>query len=145
MEFSPETLAALEVLDQFTSHKLRKREDVGTLLEIGVTASAAAEFNKLVFQSKVSWNVYNVLNKSSASEDAYPMLEREFGQSIADLREALVFFAANAPEVTGNHLKSTYLGMESGTLRNLIDLAHDLAQFKDLQADRRRQRDDTAD
>ncbi len=49
MQFSAETQSVLTYLDQQTENGLRKRDDLGAIMEIGASVGAAEEFNALTF------------------------------------------------------------------------------------------------
>ncbi len=134
MTLSPETTAVLEYLDHYTGHNIRKRNDIGALLEAASVLDASDEFNELVFSGKAAWNVYSTLRKTQSGQEGYQHLESEFTRIVQEMRERLVFFAAQMPEEAITRFTELYLGIGQGTMRNLIDLAHDLARFKDLQA-----------
>lgn len=138
MEFSPETTAVLEYLDAFTQNNLRKRNDIGSILEAASKLGAAAEFNNLVFVGKVSWNLYSAIRRITPNDEGYQTLEREFATNMNQLRAELLFFVTNTPDEQQQRFEQIYLGLGQGTMRNLVDLAHDLARFKDLQAEQKR-------
>jgi hypothetical protein len=139
MELSEQTQAVLAYFQHYTGHNVRKPNDVGTILETAAGMNAAEQFNALVFTGKCAWNVYAALRKVSPNDEGYNTLEREFAATIQTLREQLALFASNAPADAQARLKQVYLGMGQGTLRNVVDLAHDLARFKDMQHDQQRQ------
>lgn len=137
MEFSRDTDMILTYLDNYTPHGLRKRNDLGMLLEIGAQTGLAKEFNDLVFTGKIVWNLYTTLRRSGGGKDA-AALQQEFATNINTLRERLLPFAAHTPEDARERFEKIYLGTNDGTLRNLVDLAFDLAQLKDVQSEQKR-------
>jgi len=143
MELSEQTQAVLAYFQHYTGHNVRKPNDVGTILETAVSIGAAEQFNDLVFTGKCAWNVYAALRKVSPNDEGYKTLEREFAATVQRLREQLAVFASNVPADTQARFEQVYLGMGQGTLRNVVDLAHDLARFKDMQNDQQRQQSHT--
>lgn len=138
MTFSTETSAVLDYLDHYTGHNLRKRNDIGALLEAASMLDAPDEFNEFIFSGKVAWNLYSTLRKTQSGQEGYQHLESEFTRGVQDMRERLLFFIAQMPEEVTTRFTDLYLGIGQGTMRNLIDLAHDLARFKDLQTQQAR-------
>lgn len=138
MPISPQTALALEYMDNYTGNNLRKRNDLGEILETASTQDSADEFNALVFKGKVVWNLYSTLRKTPHNNEGYAHLEQEFSTSVHELREQLVFFAAHSANDTATRFQEVYLGTGQGTMRNIVDLAHDLARFKDMQNDAKR-------
>ena len=137
--FSQETEAVLTYLDEFCRGNLRKRNDIGLLLDIGWKHEAAQEVNEVVFAGKCVWNVYQTLKKQQPNTEGLPKLEQEMMANIAELREKLIFFVANADEQHANRFNEVYLGTHTGTVKNLIDLSFDLAVFKDVQNQKSKQ------
>ena len=138
MSFSEQTEAVLQYFDHYTGHNIRKRSDIGAVLESASMLDAAEEFNKLVFLGKVVWNLYNALRKAQSGQEGYQHVEREFASGMQDFREELLFFVAKMPDDAQKRFTEVYLGVGQGTMRNLVDLAHDFARFKDLQANQER-------
>lgn len=133
MELSEQTRAVLAYFDEYTGGNVRKPHDLATLLEAASQLGAAEEFNHLVFVGKCAWNVYGVLRKVQSNDEGYGNLEREFATAINDLRGLLLFFSSHVAGQMQQRFEETYLNTTPGTLRNVIDLAHDLARFKDMQ------------
>jgi hypothetical protein len=136
-QFSEQTQAVLSYFDQYTGGNVRKMNDIGTVLEAASQLAAAEEFNALVFAGKCVWNLYTTISKVSPNDEGYQHLEREFASNVHDVRERLVFFAANISPEQRTRFEQTYLSVTQGTMRNVVDLAHDLARFKDMQSDQR--------
>jgi hypothetical protein len=134
MLFSEQTEAVLAYLDHYTGDNLRKRADVGAVLESASMLDAAEEFNKLVFAGKVVWNLYGTLRKVTSGQEGYQQVEHEFSNALHTLREELLFFVANMSAEQHKRFTEIYLGVGQGVMRNLVDIAHDFARLKDLQA-----------
>lgn len=137
MEFSEDIQEVLQFLDGVTNNGLRKRQDFGMLLEIAARHEASEEFNSLVFAGKCCWNVYSSFRKLTPASEGYQTLEKEMASTIGALRAEVVFFAANAESAAERNLEQSYLGMGGAVAGNLLDLAHDLARFKDVQNQRK--------
>lgn len=142
MQFSQDTEAILSYLDSYAVHGLRKRNDLGVLLEVGAKTGSAKEFNDLVFTGKSVWNLFATLKKAGAGGNT-DALQREFALHVNAMREQLLPFVAHVDDEVRDRFSTVYLGTGDGTLRNLVDLAYDLAQVKDVQADQRRGPDET--
>ncbi|MFN5006526.1 MAG: hypothetical protein ACK5GO_03420 [Ignavibacteria bacterium] len=134
--FSSDIEALLTHLDQ-RGGGLRKRSDIGLLFEHAAEQGAADLINSLVFHGKVIWSTYGLLKKHSEQTDGYANLEREFMQAINDVRILIHDHTASWQEDHRMRFEETYLGMNQGTIRNIVDLAHDFAEIKHLQQDAR--------
>jgi hypothetical protein len=138
MAYSVQTETVLAYFDEYTGFNLRKRNDFAELLEIASRSGAADEFNRLVFTGKVVWNLYHALRKTTDAQEGYQTVEQEFAKEIHHLRDGLLFFmmqkeADDNDDGTRQRFQEVYLGTGQGTMRNIVDVAHDLARFKDLQ------------
>lgn len=134
--FSSDIEALLSHLDQ-RGGGLRKRSDIGLLFEHAAENGEAEIINRLVFSGKVIWSTYSLLRKTTEQTDGYANLEREFMQAVNDVRVLIHEFTASWNEEHRLRFEETYLGMNQGTIRNLVDLAHDLSEIKHLQQDAR--------
>jgi hypothetical protein len=134
--FSTDIEALLSHLDQ-RGGGLRKRSDIGLLFEHAAEAGEADIINRLVFNGKIIWSTYGLLKKTTEQTDGYANLEREFMQAVNDVRILIHEFTASWNEEHRLRFEETYLGMNQGTIRNIVDLAHDFAEIKHLQQDAR--------
>lgn len=141
MNLSNETEAVLAYLDAVTENNLRKRSDLGAVLEIGFQLGVAEKCNDLIFSGKCVWNVYAALRKATPNNEGYKQLEQEFASVIKNFREMLLFFVANSPQVVMERFEQTYLGVGQGVLRNVVDFTHDLARLKDVQNEGKHSKD----
>ena len=137
MEFSRDTEMILTYLDNYAPNGLRKRNDLGALLELGAQTGAAEEFNQLVFTGKIVWNLYTTWRKAGSGKDS-SVLQQEFAATVHTLREYLIPFVAHASDEIRERFEKIYLGTNDGTLRNIVDLAYDLARMKDVQSEQKR-------
>lgn len=139
MMLSEQTQSALAYFDEYSGFNLRKKNDIGEILEIASVVGAAEEFNALVFAGKIVWNLYSTLRKITSEQDGYRNVEHEFAEAVQTMRERLAFFALESDDdALKQRFEEVYLGVSQGTMRNLVDIAHDLARFKDLQGDEQR-------
>ncbi len=130
---SPDTEAVLGFLDEAIEGGLRKRSDVGILLELGAQTNQPELFNTIVTSGTAVWKVYTLLRRTKPGAEGYKLLEQEFGQQLNDLRENLATMVSTASNDVLNRFDDIYFGLTQGVIRNLVDLGHDLARIKDLQ------------
>ena len=134
--FSPDVEALLSHLDQ-RGGGLRTKSDIGLIFEHAAEKANADLINRLIFSGKIIWSTYGVLRKTTEQTDGYGNLEREFMQAVNDVRIIIHEFTSEWKIEHKNRFEETYLGMNQGTIRNIVDLAHDLAEIKHLQQDTR--------
>lgn len=135
MQLSEDTRAVLEFLDSTIEGGLRKRNDIGVILELGATHGEADLFNAISRTGTGMFKVYSTLRKVQQGADGFEQLEREFALQMNLLREQLATLAQFADDETALRFDDIYFGMTQGVIRNLVDLAHDLAKIKGLQND----------
>lgn len=137
MDLSPDTENVLNYLDQASGGGLRKRNDMGVILELAAERGAHEELNALVFHGRHLHNLYSTLRKTQAGIEGYATLEHEFASSVETLRELLAKTLVDADEEQVKRFETQYYQTTRGSLRNLIDLAHDLGVLKAVQNDRK--------
>lgn len=133
MMLSPDTESVLAFLDEAVEGGLRKRNDVGVLLELGATHGEADLINTITTTGTGLWRVYRTLRRVQPGSDGYAQLEQEFGLQLNALRTHLAKLVEHADDATLQRFDEIYFGMTQGVIRNLVDLGHDLARIKDLQ------------
>lgn len=138
MNLSEDTLAVVEYLDQYCKGNLRKKNDIGVVLELAATADDAEIVHNIVFAGTSLWKVFTLLRKQTPQSEGFKQLEDEFASAMNALRSQLAALIEQAPDEVVLRFHDTYLGMGSGIIRNLTDLAHDMANFKELQNDMKR-------
>jgi hypothetical protein len=131
--FSPDTEHVLDYLDHASGQGLRKRNDMGTLLELAAERGAHEEINELTFHGRHLFNLYTTLRRESPQATGYATLEREFSAAVETTRDCLAKALVDAGEEHVERFQSQYYAMTQGSLRNLIDLAHDLGVLKSIQ------------
>lgn len=138
MSFLADTERVLNHLEQSSGGGLRKRNDLGLLLERAADMDAADTINGLAFHGKHFFGLYVALRRQTPSSEGYGVLEREFAQGAERLRELISGLMIDATTEQIERFDGLYYQMTQGSLRNLVDLAHDLGVLKSVQNDRKR-------
>jgi len=133
MQLSEDTLSVINYLHEAIEGGLRKRNDVGIVLELAATSDDAETFNNITRLGTGAWRVYGTLRRVKPGDEGYRLLEEEFARQINELREHLALLMNSADDETLKRFDEVYFGMTQGVLRNLVDLSHDLSKIKDLQ------------
>ena len=135
MQLSPDTEAVLAVLDETIEGGLRKRQDIGVLLEAGAVTNQSTLFNEIVTAGTAVWKVYGTLRKLKPGDEGFRLIEEEFSRQMTLLREHMASMMEPVPDETLKRFDEVYFGFTQGVMRNLVDLGHDLAKIKGLQRD----------
>jgi hypothetical protein len=133
MDISEETEHVLAYLDQAAGQGLRKRNDIGALLELAASSHLPDEINDLAFHGSFLYNLYQTLRKSAPGAEGYQHLEREFSAAVETVRQLMAKLLVDADEEQVARFDSQYYQMTQGSLRNVVDLAHDLGVLKSVQ------------
>ena len=133
MDLSPDTESVLAFLDEAVEGGLRKKNGVGTLLELGAQQNMPELINQITTTGTGLWKVYKTLRRVEPGADGYSQLEKEFGLQLNELRTHMATLVEPAGDDVLKRFDETYFGMTQGVIRNLVDLGHDLARIKDLQ------------
>ncbi|MFY8000886.1 MAG: hypothetical protein ACOVSW_19995 [Candidatus Kapaibacteriota bacterium] len=139
MPISEQTQSVIAYFDTYSGFTLRKKNDLSEILDIAATSGDAENFNATVFTGKIVWNLYSQLRKITSGDTAYANIEQEFANAVNALREYVLLFANLSEDAAvKQRFQEVYLDVNQGTMRNLVDFAHDLARFKDMQSDAQR-------
>ena len=112
---------------------LRKRTDIGLIFEYAALHNNSDQINDLIFTGKIVWNTYSALKKRNQSDEGYDLLEKQFMESVHTLRNGICQQSIGYTKEEQSRIEEIYLTMSQGTLRNIVDLAHDLSEIKNLQ------------
>jgi hypothetical protein len=135
MDLSPETENVLNYLESVSGEGLRKRNDMGTLLELASRRDADEEMNGLIFHGRHLYSLYKTLRKTGPGAEGYRVLEKEFATAIETVRDLLARVMVDAEDAEVARFNTHYYAVTHGSLRNLVDLAHDLGVLKGVQND----------
>lgn len=138
MQLSSDTENVLDFLDASSEHGLRKRNDLGVLFELSAESGAVEEMNGLLFHGTRLYNLYHTLRRAGAGAEGYDRLQKEFTDAVEQVRDLIARTLVNADREQVERFETTYYGMTQGSLRNLVDLAHDLGIAKHVQNDSKR-------
>lgn len=135
MKLSEDTVRVLEYLDQYTDNRLRKRNDLGLILEIGATYGLSEQINFLVFRGKSVWNISKKLWKVSPDDEGAQLLQKEMVRGVEEIKDNLEVILGYADDDNIKRFNDVYMPATRGALKNIVDLCHDFAQLKNLQSD----------
>ncbi len=140
MELSIDTRNVLDFLENFSEQGLRKRNDLGLLFELSAERGAHDEMNDLLFHGTYLYNLYRTLRNASANSEGYQNIEKEFAGSVEQVRDQIAKVLVDADQDHVERFQTTYYAITQGSLRNLVDLAHDLSVAKRIQNDNKHEK-----
>lgn len=133
MDLSEDTLRVLEFLDFTSSQTLRKREDLGIILETLATNNKPELANEIIFYGSALWGTYRILKKQTGN-DLTLNLKKEVEELFEKLNELItqVVEFIEEEEII-NRFNKVYLRRDIGARMNIIDLCYDLNELKKVQ------------
>ena len=132
MNLSIDTIEILKFLDLTSGNNLRKRNDLGIILEIGATFNQPELIDEIIFKGMYFWNISTTLKKTT-NPDELKLLQSEFDKTNLEFRYHLKELIENGDEPSKLRFEEIYLRDNNGSVNNLIDLAHDLSELKEVQ------------
>lgn len=140
MELNSATVSLLSELDAFSGGKIKRRPDLGMLLECGRSGQDRDILDELGFYSKFLHRTYGIMTRIGPAGEGYERLAREFSGAVDKTRALMTSLAAKSPGHEREGFTATYLVMTQESLDNLLALCHDLSWYKNWLIDSHRQR-----
>lgn len=135
MNISEDTLKVLEFLDNYSEGGIRKRNDIALLLEIAASNNQHELFNNLVFTGKSVWNLSKKVKKIDPHQEGADLVRNEFARQLDGFKKILeILLNQSDDEKIAERFDTIYFVITQGAVKNIIDLSHDLAIFKDVQS-----------
>jgi hypothetical protein len=135
MKISEDTERVLKYLDEYTGEKLRKRNDLGTILELGASHGLAEQINFLIFRGKSVWNISKKMWKVSPDDEGAQLLQKEMVRAVEEIKDVFEDIIGYAEDEDIKRFNDIYMPATRGALKNVVDICHDFAQLKNLQSD----------
>jgi hypothetical protein len=135
MEISKDIQELMELLEQFAEGKLRKQNDVATCFEICASYGGDEELGVLIFQGKILWNLSKKLRSTTQVDKGIELVQKEFESSLSKIKAVISEITDKLEGEDKERFEDVYLSLTKGSIMNIIDLSHDFAKFKDMQAE----------
>jgi hypothetical protein len=137
MPFSPSTTELLAALDSFSSGRLTRRDDLGTLLEAAGAGGAMGTFDELCFLAKFAHRTHLIMRRIGKDGTGYGSLQQEFTGAITRCHALAGSVLEGAPEVAREQFARRYLELSPAALGEFLALCYDLSWYKNWNIDRR--------
>ena len=135
MEITPSISAFLARLDEFSRHKLTRRNDLEVLFELARRQGREDDVDRLSFQGKFIVRAFGIMNRIGLNGEGYEKLSDEFRERLAESRALLESLTGTAPDSIRASFAAMYLAMTSDGLQNLLALLYDLSWYKNWRID----------
>jgi hypothetical protein len=134
MNISDETKNIIDFLQEISENKLRKADDLALIIEVSASYDGFEELKKLAFVGSSIKNINSTIKRAQQNSDGIDKLFQELQNSLIEFQNLLSEYYTFLDEKSKKRIQDIYLEKSQGSYRNIIDFAHDLALFKDLQA-----------
>ncbi len=132
MNLSQDTKEILQFLDHTTNNGLRKRNDIGAILELSASYNELDTFENLLFNGSALWNIHQTLKRNIDDIENTHKLRTESLTLANDIKQLLEVIIGEEYQDINDRFDKTYFVETSGSFSNLIDLSHDMAQLKNV-------------
>ncbi len=134
------TLSLLAALDAASRGQLKRRDDIGIVLDLGAFPERSATLDDLAFRSKFLTRTFGIMQRIGREGSGYDRLESEFAAGLEVVRGHLRTLLGDAPDEVRDRLTASYLAMTPGGMSNLMALLGDLTWYKNWLLDRKQGR-----
>lgn len=144
MEISQDTLNVVEFLNSIIVGGLRKKNDITAIFELSASYSNADILNDLILNAtalsylekklKNFQNSDKVILSSNHAENIINNIKKEviaLTEEFCQRLKELIDLSENSELI--ERFEKIYFSMSEGALLNILDLAYDLTNFKELQ------------
>jgi len=139
MTLSPPTIAILGTLDTASRGQLKRRDDLGVLLELGAPPERAAALDDLAFRAKFLTRAFGIMQRIGREGNGYDRLESEFAANMDVARGHVRTLLRGAPDIVRDPFTASYLSMTPAGLSHLMALLGDLTWYKNRLLDTRKE------
>ena len=121
-------------IDHFSNHKLKRKNDLKTLIEISIKNKREKLLDVLTFNAKYVLGLQRILTKGSSNPEInnFEDIKKDYSDNLVKLIEQIKELANFTPEEIKNHFDKTYFELSRQNLKNLNELLEDLEWTKML-------------
>ncbi|RLD46378.1 MAG: hypothetical protein DRI94_14850 [Bacteroidetes bacterium] len=137
MTISKDTEEILQFLDYTTNDNLRKRNDLGIILELSATYGEVDVLNDIIFSATSLWKIHKTIQRAGEVNEGIEKLKTESVNQADFLKSKLNTLIGDENPDISERFDEVYFQKTAGAFYNLIDIAHDLAELKKIQLDKK--------
>jgi hypothetical protein len=135
MDVSPSTAELLATLDAYSGNRLKRKEDLAILLEIGTSPPLDATLDEVSFYAKFLDRAHRIMERIGMQGEGYDRLSREFSASLEKTVGLIRIILQSATPESRNRFENMYLSMTHDSLGNFLALCSDLGWYKNFRLD----------
>jgi len=143
MEISKDTQNVVDTIESFTGKQLQKKNDFSTVMELAVSNLIIEDYTSAIFNGTAFFKLSKKLNTIDPSDESAKNFKKEFENYLEQFKNNIQTITSELEnEQLETRFQTTYFELTRGCVLNLIDLAHDFALFKEMQASNKDSRKD---
>jgi len=135
MVLSLETKNLLEKISKTSGNRLLRSMDFAQLMELGHQTQQQNVLDDLAFRAKFIIKSHELLKRIGHGGVGYDKLIAEFSANIEKVREEIKLLIVYAASDVNMYFIATYLSMTDVSMKNLVELSHDLSWYKNYLID----------
>jgi hypothetical protein len=132
---SSSTTALLAALDAASRGQLKRRDDLGSLLDLGALPELTPALDDLAFRAKFLTRTFGIMQRIGREGTGYDRLESEFAATMDVVRGHVRTLLGGASDGVRDRFTASYLAMTPSGLSNLMALLGDLTWYKNWLID----------
>jgi len=136
----PETASYLDEVQRHAERTLQFRDEIGTLVELGVAPAVKASWEELLFTAKFVTNASSVLRRVGPSSEETTKLSAEFSSAIERGAASLKLVLVGASKETTQLFQGKFLSPTTTSLGSLLAFFAELTLLKNHSLDHTQRR-----
>lgn len=126
------TALLIDEINKFSHDRLKRKEDLATLINLCYSGENEQLIEDLSFTSKYVQGLFRVLKLSSSNAEVKntSIIKRDISANMEKIREKIEQILSSSNKQTRQYFEENYLRLSQDNLLNLIELINDLEWTK---------------
>ncbi len=138
MEISEATTRFVEELNEYSSRRLKNRDDLAQVIELARAQQKESVLKDLAFFAKTVWNTFNAMQRTGPAGEGYDKLSALFKENYEKVTTLIGALVKEAPEDVKEHFKRKFFSLNQEGMSQMISLIHDASWLKNWEIDHKR-------
>jgi len=122
-------------LQAYSRQKLRRADDLASLIELSRLLNQSQVLDDLCFLSKFLVNTRSVMERVGREGEGYDKLSFQFAENLEKASTLVRLLVKEAPDQVKRHFSSVYFGMTPDGINSLMELFYDISWLKNWNID----------
>ena len=138
MEVSQETRRFVQDLDEYSSRRLKNRDDLAQIIELARTQRKLQVLDDIAFFGKSLWNTFNTMQRTGPAGEGYDKLSNLFNDNYEKVSTLIRTLVKEAPEDVKEHFKAKFFSPTHEGMSQMMNLIHDVSWLKNWEIDHKK-------